>query len=106
MSNKEKAINTTGPTQEQIEAWKAKYGTVKMFEVDGHKCYLRKPDRKILSLAMKKSQKNPLDFNETILSNCWLAGDEIFKTDDDMFMAISGELDTLIQQKMVDVKEL
>lgn len=103
---KEKATNLTDPTQEQIDAWKEKYGTVRQFEVEGKKCYLRKPDRKVLSLAMKNSQKNPLAFNETLLSNCWLAGDEAFKTDDDLFLAISGELDTLVQQKQVEVKEL
>ena len=38
-------------TPEQIEAWKKKYGKLFGIKVDGHICYLKKPDRKILSFA-------------------------------------------------------
>jgi hypothetical protein len=93
-------------TKEQIEEFKKNHGKVFHFEVDSKECYLRKPDRKVLSLAMKSSQKNPLAFNEVILRHCWLAGDMEIQTDDELFMSISQELDKLVDQKMVDVKEL
>lgn len=82
-------------SKEQIEEWKAKYGEVYCVEVsedtvdlDGEtiidldggaevaKCYLRKPDTKISSLAYARMEGSPVDAGKVILKNCWLGGDK------------------------------
>jgi hypothetical protein len=104
--SKEKAINPTEPTQEQIDAWKKKHGQVFKIEVEDKVCFLKKPDRKTISAASAIGQKNPIKFAETILQNCWLAGDEEIKEDDDYFFAVSGELDQLLEFKNAELKKL
>ncbi len=93
-------------TEAQIKEWKNKYGDVFEVLVEDKKCYLRKPDRKILGLATSVGQKNPMKFNEVILHNCWLAGDEEIKTDDDYFLGVGAKLETLIQIKEAEIKKL
>lgn len=93
------------PTKEQIQQWKAKHGEVFEVEVDGKHAFLKKPDRKVLSYAMTQAQTNPLGFAEVILNNCWLAGDEEIKTDDSLFLSVSGKLDGLLQIKEAALKK-
>ncbi len=93
-------------TQEQIAAWKEKYGTVYEIAVDGKKCYLRKPDRKTLSYASAVGTSDPLKFSEVMLNNCWLGGDEVIKTDDELFLGVSARLGELIETKEAELKKL
>lgn len=94
-------------SQEEIDALKEKHGEVHAFEVDDKVCYLRKPDRKILSAAMKMSKDDPMKFNETILNNCWLGGYEGFKdVNGDLFLDIEPEFVELLKRRAVTVKKL
>lgn len=111
MDTKSKKTTEQAVTQEQIDLWKKKHRDVWMVTVVGdddkeYTCYMRKPDRKQLSLAMRLSQKDPLKFNESIINGCWLAGDEEIKTDDELFMAVSTRLDELINYKEAEIKKL
>jgi hypothetical protein len=47
-----------------------------------------------------------MKFNEIILSNCWLGGDEELKTNDDYFLAVSGTLSQLIIVKEAELVKL
>ena len=98
-------------TSEQIAEMKEKHGDV--FEVsvisaDGveHKGYLRKPKRQELSYATKVGSSNPLGFNESIINACWLAGDEAIKTDDALFMGVSGQIAEIIEVAEASIKKL
>ncbi|HOI32012.1 MAG: hypothetical protein PHG67_06180 [Bacteroidales bacterium] len=93
-------------TPEQIEAWKKKHGKVFAVKVDGHIGYLKKPDRRILSYATLAGSTDPIKFNETMLNNCWLGGSEAIKTDDDLFLGVSGKLAELIQVKEAELVNL
>jgi hypothetical protein len=94
-------------TEEQVAQWKEKYPTgVYRYEVEGKACYLRKPDRKTLSAASVLGKSDPLKYNEVILKNCWLDGDEEIKTDDGLFLGISGRLAELIEIKEGELKKL
>ena len=93
-------------SKEQITNWKKKHGEVYEITVGDKVCYLHKPTRQVLSLAMSKAQTNPLAFGETIVNNCWLGGDEIIKTDDSYFLGLSGKLDDLINIKTAELKKL
>ncbi|MGH2645630.1 MAG: hypothetical protein ACRDE2_16895, partial [Chitinophagaceae bacterium] len=88
----------TSPTNEQIEEWKRKYGKVFLLKVGDKECHLRMPDRTILGYATKISMddKNPLKFNEILLENCWLAGDNEIKTNDQYFLGASAQLEKLL----------
>lgn len=89
-------------TAEQIKAWKDKHGDVFAIKVDDedeqtHVCYLRTPKRKDLSAASVAGKVDPLKFNEVILRQCWLGGDETIRTDDRLFLAVSGKIPDIIE---------
>lgn len=93
-------------TQEQISEWKTKHGQVFKLKIEDKECYLKIPDRKTLSYATSKAQKDPLEFNEILLKNCWLAGDEEIKTDDVLFLSASSKLGELIEIKEASLEKL
>lgn len=93
-------------TKEQIQEWKKQYKDVFVISVEDKKVYLRTPDRKTLSYASTLATKDPLKFNEVILDNCWLGGDEEIKTNDELFLAVSSKLPDLIQIKEATLEKL
>ena len=93
-------------TKEQIQEWKKQYKDIFVISVEDKKVYLRTPDRKTLSYASTLATKDPLRFNEVILENCWLGGDEEIKTNDELFLAVSSKLPNLIQIKEATLEKL
>lgn len=93
-------------TKEQIKQWKAKYKEVFVLRVDDKVAYLRTPDRATLSYASTLATKDPMKFNEAILTNCWLGGDKEIKTDDALFLSASSKLGELIQIKEAILEKL
>lgn len=93
-------------TKEQIQEWKKQYKDIFVISVEEKKVYLRTPDRKTLSYASTLATKDPLRFNEVILENCWLGGDEEIKTNDELFLAVSSKLPDLIQIKEATLEKL
>jgi len=91
---------------EKIEQWKKQYGDVYAYEVDGNVAYLRKADRKTIAAAQSIAGSDAIRYNEILLENCWLGGDEIIKTDDAYFLGISSFLAELIQIKVGELKKL
>ena len=90
-------------TEEQIAEWKKKYGAVSGIVVDGHICYLKPINRKILSMASSTGAKDPLQFNEIVLANCWLAGSEEIKTNDTLFLSAGAKLAEFIEIKEAEL---
>ena len=90
---------------EILEA-KKKYGDIFKITVDGKEAIIRKPNRKDLSHATAVGGNDPFAFNETLLNDCWLTGDEEIKTNDDYFLAVSGQLDKIIEIKEAEIKKL
>jgi hypothetical protein len=93
-------------TPEQIANWKKKHGDIYAFETEGKVCYLRTPERKFLSAAAVVGKTDPLKYNEVLLNNCWLGGDEAIKTNDKYFLGISGKLSELIEIAEGELKKL
>ena len=89
-----------------MKEWKAKYKEVFVLRVDDKVAYLRTPDRATLSYASTLATKDPMKFNEAILTNCWLGGDEEIKTDDALFLSASSKLGELIQIKEATLEKL
>ena len=92
--------------QEQIDAWKKQHGDIYAIKVDGKTAYLKKPDRKTLSFASVAGQKDPMKFNEIILENCFIGGDEEIKKDDSLFLAASAKIVELIEVKEAELVKL
>ena len=93
-------------TDAQIKEWKEKYNKVFFIKVQGCIGYLKKPSRKALSYASVAGQKDPLKFNEVLLNDCWLGGDETIKTDDTKFLSVSQKLAELIEVAEAELGEL
>ena len=93
-------------SQEQIDAWKKQHGDIYAIKVDGKTAYLKKPDRKTLSFASVAGQKDPMKFNEIILENCFIGGDEEIKKDDSLSLAASAKIVELIEVKEAELVKL
>lgn len=93
-------------TKEQIEELKAKHGKLYRIKLeDGEQCWLKAPDRKALSYASRAGAQDPMKFNEVILDQCWLCGDEQIKTDDMLFLSASGQLAGIIEVKQAELEK-
>jgi hypothetical protein len=97
---------TSKLSKDQIAILKATHGDVFEVHCDGKYCYLKKPDRKTLSYATTVGQTDPMRYNEIVLENCWIDGDEAFKTNDDYFFAVVEVLDGIIAFKQAEIKKL
>lgn len=93
-------------TQEQIQAWKQKHGQVFRIVVEDKECYLKAPDRKVMSFATSMGANEPIKFNEMILNQCWLGGDEEIKTNDSYFFGASAQLAGIIEVKTATLEKL
>ena len=93
-------------TKEQIAEWKAKHGDVFRIKVDEKTCYLKKPGRKALGYATVAGKDNPMKFNETLLNECWLGGDDEIKTNDELFLAVTPKLAELLNTKEAELEKL
>ena len=105
LSPHEKENNKT-ITPEQIEAWKKKWGDVFCVTVGDKVAYLKRPSRQALSAAAVVGKNDPMKYNEILLGNCWLAGDEEIKTDDSLFLGVSAKLGELVEMKEAELKKL
>lgn len=93
-------------TQKTIEQWKAQHGEIFQIKVGDKVCYLKQPSRKALSYASTLITKDPIKFNELILNDCWLAGDEEIKNNDSYFLAAASKLAEIIEVKEAELVKL
>lgn len=69
--------------------------------------YLRPPNRKDLSYAQSAKQTGgDLKFNEALLNNCFIGGDEIVKTKDSYFLGAGPWLAAIIEVKTCELVKL
>jgi hypothetical protein len=106
-----------GVTQDQVNAWKkaiaADNGKVYKIEVPSdhpadppYTCYLRTPTRQTLGAVSGRISADPIKANEILLQNCWLGGDDVIRTRDDLFLSASAKLGDLFNIKEASIKEL
>lgn len=101
-------------TPEQIEQWKKevqqKYGaSAKVFKYeteDGKVCYLRTIDRTTYSAAINKLSTSSVKFNETIIDNIWLGGDDEIRKSDQYFFGLVEFIEQLMAKKKGSLLEL
>lgn len=92
--------------KKQIAEWKTKHGRIFCIRVEDKACYLKTPNRKTLGYAAVAGKENPLKFNEVVLRDCWLAGDEEIRTDDSLFLSVSQKLSEVVEVKEAELEEL
>lgn len=92
--------------EQKIVEWKAEYGDVFQVSVEGHVAYLKKPTRKTLGAAAVVGKADPMKYNEVLLNNCWIEGDEEIKRDDALFLGVSAQLAEIIEIKEAEIKKL
>jgi len=93
-------------TPEQINEWKAKHGDIFKITIEGKSCFLKRPSRKVLGYASQVGAKDPIAFNEMILKDCWLKGDNELMTNDALFLGVSAKLAEIIEVKEADLEKL
>lgn len=93
-------------SEKQIKDLKAKHGEIFLVQVEDKQCILRKPLRKDLSIATRLSAQDPMKFNEVILEQCWIEGDEEIKKEDSYYLAVSGQIAEIIEVKQASIKKL
>lgn len=93
-------------TEEQIEEAKKQFGEIFQLKVEDKQCFIHKPGRQVIDLAISSSAKRNSLFNETLLRNCWLAGDKEIVEVDDYFFAVSAQLDEVVKFKTAELKKL
>lgn len=92
-------------TPEMVGEWKNKYGDVFVVEAEGKKCWLRRPNRKVIGAAVVLSNGDPMEQKEVIIRNCWLGGDMEFQNEDRYFFALSGKVDEMVDIATASLKK-
>ncbi len=92
-------------TEAQIKEWKVKFGDIFEIEVEDKKAYLKKPDRKVVSMVQSLGEGNVVKGAELLIDACWLGGDEEIRTQDDYFFAAMPLLDGMIEKKVATLKK-
>lgn len=97
-------------TEEQIQQWRLKYGTGNIIELrSGEKyCYIYNP---IISLekwklALSARRKSTSAFVDCVLNNCWISGDESFKSNDALKLDIEDQVDDLVDIPESETEDL
>lgn len=96
----------TDLTPEQVEGYKKEYKELYLITVEDKKCILHTPTRQTLDLALASREKKRSLYAETILKNCWIAGDKEILEDDKYFYSASSQLDELVTFKNAEIKKL
>lgn len=86
-------------TAEQVAKWKEEHGQVFKYECDGKVCYLRSVDRNTYSLAASKVATSPAKFNEIVIQNIWLGGDEDLRKQDSYYFGLIDFVEELMAKK-------
>lgn len=92
--------------QTQIDAWKKLHGKVYTYKCDGRICYLKPVGRDAYSLATSKISTSPAKYNETIIEQCWLGGDDTLRTQDNYYFGLKDITDELMDKKAGELGEL
>jgi hypothetical protein len=99
-TNQNPPIPSASVTAEMIAGWKEKYGKVFKYETpDGKACFFRPVDRATYSAALSKVGQGKVEkFNDTIITNIWLAGDEEIRKVDQYYFGLIDQVEELMNK--------
>ncbi|EAY29848.1 hypothetical protein [Microscilla marina] len=96
----EQKYRTTPPTVEEETQWKATFGEVLAADDgEGHRLWLRRPDLPIMRVAIAqfKKGKTTIDFEDLLFKSCWLAGNEAWLMNEDLYEAALNEFEPWVE---------
>ena len=97
-------------TEEQIRAWKAKYGKVVRIDVvdgeDLHIGYFHRPTLATMSAVTKMAKTDELKSSEVIFDNCWLGGSSALRNDGVLFLETTKQLGKMLNSCRSSLKNL
>lgn len=91
-------------TKQQLQQWKAQYGSLFEISIEGKSCILHTPTRKDLSYA--SVVKDPIKLSEVMIKQLWVDGDIELLEQDDLFMAVVAKLEDVLKVKEAQIKKL
>jgi hypothetical protein len=99
-----------GITEEQIKAWKGKYGKVLRIDVvddgDLHVGYFHRPRLETMSAVTKMVKTDELKSSEVMFDNCWLGGSPAMRTDAILFLEATKQLGAMLNSCRSSLKNL
>lgn len=99
-----------GVTEAQVKQWKSRWGEVTSITVkDGEKSYtgyFKKPDLQTISAASRFMDSDPVRGGQVVFENCWLGGDPVMKTDDEVKFATLLQVNRLFRILETEVKKM
>ena len=73
---------------------------------NGKKIYMHRPTRQIFDLAQTSAMKRPSLFEETIMTNCWLAGNKEILDDVELFYGAARKVNEITKVAEAELKKL
>lgn len=102
-----------GITELQLSHWKNQYGGVTAIivpiddlgkeKVTG---YFRKPDLKVIQAAAPFTDSDPVKSGLIQFDNCFLGGDDAFKTNDEVKLSAIQALNKMFKVRVAEIKNL
>lgn len=85
-------------TEDQIQQWKEKHGTIYELESEGKIAYVFDPLNKlvIMKALMQAMLKGSFEYVDAFLTHCWIDGDPSIKTDDKVKAGFVDQVQDLI----------
>ena len=103
-------------SQKQVDHWKRQWGEDKVYQiivrnddtkpVKEYTGYFRKPDMKVIQAASAFVDTDPIKSGLIVVDNCFLGGDEAFKTDDEIHVSAALALNRLFKIRVAEIKNL
>ena len=91
---------------ERVAMWRNLHRDVFSVKSYDKICYLRRPDRMTLKAADAVGMNDPMRYNEILLENCWLGGDDEIKSNDVYFLNVVPVLPELVDFGRAEIKKL
>lgn len=99
-----------GVTEEQVRAWKCKYGKIVRIEVvddaDVHIGYFHRPRIETMAAVTKIAKTDELKSSETMFDNCWLGGSQAMRNDAILFLEATKQLGVMLSSCRSSLKNL
>ena len=98
---------TAAATEDQVNAWKEEFGKLKIVGVDGKLIYFRQPGRDLVNqatAAMIRAKGDVGKYNNIILRNCQLNYIQETKDDDELYFALTSQVDNIVTSKVAELK--
>lgn len=67
--------------------------------------FIKPPSRDQLKYATAVAQGNQLELAEEVMRSGWIEGDEELLNEDKYFLNIAGQIDTIIETELVEIKK-